>query len=54
MKKQYYISMNHDGKGGKYHSELGVTVFAENEFNARKEAEKRHPNLVVAWIEEKK
>ena len=48
MKKQYYIFMSKDGNA--YSSGVGIYVYAETEFEAIKEAEKRHPDLKVAKI----
>ena len=48
MKKQFYIYMSKDGNA--YSSGVGVYVYAETEFEAIKEAQKRHPDLKVAKI----
>ena len=50
MKKTYVIFMSRDGKKG---SGNVVTVEAETEFEAIKEAERRNPSLKVAEVKVK-
>jgi len=47
----YLIKMNKTGTGGKFHSEVSFTVRASSETMAIKEAERRHPELKVCYIE---
>ncbi len=54
MKHTYLVMMNDNGLGGKFHARIDMTIIAESETNAINEAKRRHPNLKVCYIEQKR
>ena len=53
MMHTYTVMMNENGQGGRFYARVEMTIKAESELNAINEAERRHPNLEVCYVEQR-
>ena len=54
MNHVYLVMMNDTGESGKYRARVEMTITAASETAATTEAKRRHPNMLVCYIEQKK